>query len=537
MSDAANTQTSATPNQPRGDSYFSRIATQMIGVDLRALAAWRICLATIVIIDLALRSRWLTAHYSDFGVLPRWALLERFTDPWQWSIHTLSGKALIMGALMLVHAVFAMAMLVGFRTRLAVFLTWAMTISLQNRNPMILDGGDVMLRILLFWAMFLPLGARASIDRITASRIDEDRTMFWSFATIGLIVQICLIYWYNAWHKIDVTWMTDRTAVYYALSIDAFATPAGQWLREFPNLMRWLTASTLWWEFWGPFLLFIPLVTRYTRAIAVLAFMGLHLGFAITLALGIFPVIGMIAWIPFIPSPFWNWLVRRRVCVRASTVGFAFAPWLRDRCKARPLRVPQSRLAAAACIGLTVYVVLWNVRGFNDANTAYYNRVLTYRASIPALLLRLDQKWAMFSPYPLKDDGWYVIPAVLTDGSIVDLWTHGEPVTWSKPDDVAAHYRDQRWRKYLLNIWQRGYADHRSWFAKYLARDWNQSHGENKQILRLVMYYMREDTLPDYKTEPVKRVRLWWYYVGELPANPEIDVAPPGAGEFTPAAD
>jgi hypothetical protein len=110
-------------------------------------------------------------------------------------------------------------------------------------------------------------------------------------------------------------------------------------------------------------------------------------------------------------------------------------------------------------------------------------------------------------------------------------------VTWAKPDDVASHDREQRWRKYMLNLWQRDYADHRPWMAKYLARNWNQSHGKDKQIVRLVIYYMRERTLPDYKTEPAERVRLWWYYVGDVPAVPLMDISPPEAGEFKPAEE
>nr|WP_241881435.1 hypothetical protein [Halorubrum sp. Ib24] len=42
-----------------------------VAVDLRALAAFRIGLATLLLADLARRSRSLTAFYTDYGVLPR----------------------------------------------------------------------------------------------------------------------------------------------------------------------------------------------------------------------------------------------------------------------------------------------------------------------------------------------------------------------------------------------------------------------------------------------------------------------------------
>ena len=35
-----------------------------------------------------------------------------------------------------------------------------MLTGIDNRNPLVIDGGDDFLRMLLFWGLFLPLGAR-----------------------------------------------------------------------------------------------------------------------------------------------------------------------------------------------------------------------------------------------------------------------------------------------------------------------------------------------------------------------------------------
>ena len=40
--------------------------------------------------------------------------------------------------------------------------------SLQARNPVVLHNGDVYARMMLFFAMFLPLGDQFSLDRIRA---------------------------------------------------------------------------------------------------------------------------------------------------------------------------------------------------------------------------------------------------------------------------------------------------------------------------------------------------------------------------------
>ena len=47
----------------------------------------------------------------------------------------------------------------GVRTRFAALASWFMLVSVQTRNPVILQGGDVYLRLLAFIAIFLPIGA------------------------------------------------------------------------------------------------------------------------------------------------------------------------------------------------------------------------------------------------------------------------------------------------------------------------------------------------------------------------------------------
>ncbi len=93
--------------------------TQRYGLDIRSLALFRIGLALVIMTDLFWRFPDLASHYSDQGVLPRTSLIDSFLHPWYWSIHLLSGQPLVQGLLFLSAALLALAMLVGYRTRLA----------------------------------------------------------------------------------------------------------------------------------------------------------------------------------------------------------------------------------------------------------------------------------------------------------------------------------------------------------------------------------------------------------------------------------
>ena len=60
---------------------------------MRSLALLRVGLALLVIIDLVQRSFDLKAHYTDLGILPRWALTHGLGNVWSVSLHNLSGTS------------------------------------------------------------------------------------------------------------------------------------------------------------------------------------------------------------------------------------------------------------------------------------------------------------------------------------------------------------------------------------------------------------------------------------------------------------
>lgn len=134
--------------------YFRKVFT----VDLRALALMRIWVAGIILIDLAIRATDLEAHYSNMGVLPLHVLHQHLWLPQFFSFHTLSGLWQFQLILFALAALCALCLLLGYKTRIATVLSWLLLLSLQNRNPLVIQGGDHLLRMLLFWGMFLPWG-------------------------------------------------------------------------------------------------------------------------------------------------------------------------------------------------------------------------------------------------------------------------------------------------------------------------------------------------------------------------------------------
>jgi vitamin K-dependent gamma-carboxylase-like protein len=530
--------------------------TELFGADLRSLAALRIVLAVLVLADLASRAPDLYAHYTDRGVLPG-NVLQAILSPWAFSLNLVSGEPFFQALYFGVTALAALALLVGYRTRLMTVVVWVLLFSLQWRNPFVLNAGDTLLRMLLFWGMFLPLGAYWSLDRARKVAAPRLSMHFLSFATVGLFLQIAFMYWFAAIKKSGPEWRVDGTALYYALSIDQLTTPTGSYLLQFPALLKGLTFATLGLEIIGPFLLFFPFFTGPVRTGAIVAFMSFHFGIWLTLDIGIFPWIGAFCMVCFLPSWFWNNVSKlaAKILKRPSTErrmqhlggrGIFQPHWLRLQALLSPVvGVGHSSITAGVAADggqsqsaaesvaeretrrstldggeritlrssfatnllaffFLLFVFSWNITTVSELKMPERLLPLSY-------FLGIDQSWGMYAPYPSKDDGWFVIPGTLRGEEQVDLMgvARGDftlrQVSWEKPQYVANTYKNEPWRKYFESILS--YSDQRPHFGRYICREWNARHTGSEELMTFQIVFMLEKTLPDYQNStPQKKV-------------------------------
>jgi len=121
----------------------------------------------------------------------------------------------------------AIAVILGYRTRVMVVVLWMLLVSVHVRNPLVLSEADVFLRVLLFWGMFLPLGTVWSLDKRLAKDPTPPNSWFTSMATAALFIQIALVYFFTALLKVGDDWRTDFTAIWYALGAQHLTTPFG----------------------------------------------------------------------------------------------------------------------------------------------------------------------------------------------------------------------------------------------------------------------------------------------------------------------
>ena len=581
-------------------SHFNSFK-EIFSIDFRSLALFRFLLATLSIYDLLIAWPSLRAFYTDWGILPR---SELFTSSsWSYhyiSIYNISGVPAVINLLFVIHLIVSIMLLVGFKTRLATILTWFFTISLIARNPMVVTGGYVIFRMGLFWAMFLPLGAKWSIDS-ALNNVCENPTklikkIFFSVASIGIIFQILFTYVFAGFHKRDPVWDEEYLGVYYSLHIDQFATSIGQYLLNFPTFLEFLTAFVVYVQRYGILLFLIPIKNNYFRLFGIFFFCFFHIGLNMTMNIGWFQIISIIMLAVFIPSNFWDYILKKlsnkerlgleiyfdndcsfckRIVFTISTLflipstkvlpstidkkihkmmedenswivrdykgnittrfnalmyvfstsplvfplkyltkssGFMkfgdniykfvanrrpFFSKVTDFMKFKPVQTgtPFPLLLNTVALLAIIYCFYWNLASFDRWADEEDKDSIEIPQSVFWLgpTFQINQYWGLFSPKPMTDDGWYVLSAATERGDKFDLFTENE-LSWEKPENITKMYKNDRWRKYLMNLWLGQHSDHRLHYGRYLCREYNSKNFGMDRVQSFWMYYMIEES-------------------------------------------
>ncbi|WP_276247264.1 HTTM domain-containing protein [Haladaptatus sp. YSMS36] len=446
-----------------------RRLAEHVGIDVRALAALRISLGVLLLADLSLRSRHLVAFYTDAGVLPRSALQTMYPRLSHLSLHALSGSAWMQGVLFFVAGVAALALLVGYRTRVATLCLLLLLVSLHIRNPLVLSAGDVLLRRLLFWSLFLPLGARWSVDSRELTAPQASRVV--SMATVGLLVQTIVVYSVNAVLKLRGDAWTAGTAIQSVFQVDYLTVFLGDELAQFPTLLS--VFGTLWLVLVICAPLLVVLRGRARTALALL-FVGMHVGMALTLRIGLFPLVSIASLLVFFPAGVWNQVERTTATMVSRSRGSRSDLSSHDEPEitAHPLRT-----RAVTILATLVIVVMLLV----NATALGVVAIPTERGEAVA---PDSTPWRMFAPTPPNEDSWFVAPGRLESGGQVDAFQEGA-VSWTRPVEVSGAYPSARWRKYLEHVENREVSDPGN-LATYLCHRWNANHDTTLQTVSVV---------------------------------------------------
>lgn len=492
---------------PAFDLY--RKVEELLGIDLRSLGLFRILIGILIIVDLCIRVTSLGAHYTDAGVVPRQLVFEYGEQPWFFSFHMLSGDIFLQVVLFLLAGLSAFSLAIGYRSRIACFICWVLMLSLHVRNPFVNNLGDWLLVNLLFWGMFLPLGARFSIDNQLKPAGQKIPVYSLSIATLAVILQMCLVYFLSVTHKISPVWHTEGTAIQFALNLDRITSGLGQSLLMLPeSWLQFMTFSTLFLERWGPVLVFFPWFIGPCRTGVACLFISFHIGLALFFELGLFPYICMAGWVLLLPAWYWD-----RIKAVGDWSSFlsekVFVPEdLLIRLKqlaTREIRVIPGITESLLSVFFLFCMLLSSMLYGGVMDVAFYDSIYS-RVEPVVHTLNMRQRWDMFSPSPPTTDGWFVVVGYAEDGQAVNLFSPEDAVSWSRPASIAETYRNQRWRKYLEWVMTKGGPYEKSFVA--YCESYGANPGSSNEVEEVAVYFMQERTLEDLVAANVIRRQL-----------------------------
>jgi hypothetical protein len=244
---------------------------------------------------------------SETGIMPLSAL--RLTTGNTLQINLFSslsdphGILLVWIAFLIVSILFT----IGLATRISGIILFLMFASFFNRNPLIMNGADIMMRCSLFLVIFSPCANSCSVDRLIAivrgkdPGGDPEPVCLWTQRLMQ--VQIALVYAATVASKLGGQYWINGTAVYFPLHMDE--------LKRFPLPALFDNLAVINLLTWGTIAVEASLATfiwyRKSRPYVLAAGVLLHTGIEYSLNIPMFAFVMISSYLNFVYN---DWIVQ-----------------------------------------------------------------------------------------------------------------------------------------------------------------------------------------------------------------------------------
>lgn len=262
----------------------------------RVLGLYRIAIGLLTIYSFSLFAKDATVFFSDEGVLTSRTVAAHMGREY----HTiLEGIGSPLGVGLVLAALFAAALsfTVGFHTRLSSIVLYGLVMSFHERNNLVLNGGDTVLRTMLFFFMFAPAGAAFSVDALRRRLRfpGEPPALISPWAQRMMQVQVAVIYLVTAYAKSRGALYHEGAAMYYVFGLVDFNIRGVEQLMNYPVVYSSLTFAVLFVETALPFLLWFRASRPYAVAMGLFA----HGWVMIFMTIPVFGILMIATYLPF----------------------------------------------------------------------------------------------------------------------------------------------------------------------------------------------------------------------------------------------
>lgn len=198
-----------------------------------------------------------------------------------------------------VLAIVAITTALGFCTRTSLAVLVLLLISIHHKNLLILNSGDLFMRLTGVYLLFSHSGDALSLDNLLKKRrgiVVEPMQAIWAQRLLQL--QLCTVYLHSCMGKIGGESWLNGTALYYVGRLKDFERISLPYLFDNEWTIKLMTWGTLAIEFALWTLIWLRDVRYYVLAAGVL----LHLGIELTMNIPLFETQMITAYIVFVDA-------------------------------------------------------------------------------------------------------------------------------------------------------------------------------------------------------------------------------------------
>lgn len=277
----------------------------------RGFAFMRIGFGLVTIIYGLGRLPNVTRYFSTAGLVTDELAPRLLRDHYHYTLLSWFSEPSAVLALYCLFLAAAFCMVIGFRPRIATIIATILLFSFHERNPLILGGGDTVLRNVAFLLCLAPVGKAFSFARIrmqlasfrnTKELLPPVTTERWP--VILLTWQLIVIYGTSAWDKLLGTMWIKGTAVASALHHLDFARFPREWMDAIAPLSPAISYGTITFELLWLLLLFparmleaVGLARGRVKRALLVAGVAFHGGIFILMDVGSFSMAMFVAYL------------------------------------------------------------------------------------------------------------------------------------------------------------------------------------------------------------------------------------------------
>lgn len=345
----------------------------MFFLDSRSLGLMRISISLCLLADLVLRAGMLQEFYGENGFFSLSAMKSIAWEKYYFTLFNWFNGSWFPRVHFALAILSAFMLLVGFKVKWNTVLSWVLLISLHNRNQLLLNGGDALLSMILFWGMFLPWGEKFSLD----NKLNAENNSIPYWAAIGLTGQIFFEYFFSGFNKSTDLWFSGK-AFEHIMVLDQLTSDLAVLVTS--DFVKSVVFPCIFFgQMLVPFCLIIPSNKDILKSIGLGMLFLFHVFIFLFFDLGIFPFVCIAGLIGLVPS---GWFLKSPEPAFHKTSIFNWKNM--------------------AAMFFFLYILILNLEGTGLIKSQMVTQV-------PRILFRLDQPWKLFNDASIRNPSQIIL--------------------------------------------------------------------------------------------------------------------------------